>query len=80
MEYHTHPDIAGEPTLAEMTQKAIQILQKNPNGFVLLVEGKLVQSKMILGQSLPYSICRFHAAAAAAAAGTTTTTATSVGI
>ncbi|XP_072014273.1 alkaline phosphatase, tissue-nonspecific isozyme-like [Amphiura filiformis] len=38
MEYHTHPDIAGEPTLAEMTQKAIQILQKNPYGFVLLVE------------------------------------------
>lgn len=29
----------GEPSLAEMTKKAIQILQKNNNGFFLLVEG-----------------------------------------
>lgn len=28
-----------EPSLEEMTQKAIQILQRNPNGFALLVEG-----------------------------------------
>ncbi|XP_078601560.1 alkaline phosphatase-like [Branchiostoma floridae x Branchiostoma japonicum] len=32
-------DGAGEPTLSDMTQKAIQILQKNSNGFFLLVEG-----------------------------------------
>ncbi|XP_019621363.1 PREDICTED: alkaline phosphatase-like [Branchiostoma belcheri] len=32
-------DSAGEPTLSNMTQKAIQILQKNSNGFFLLVEG-----------------------------------------
>ncbi|XP_060068552.1 alkaline phosphatase, tissue-nonspecific isozyme-like [Ylistrum balloti] len=29
----------GEPSLAEMTQKAIQILQKDSKGFFLLVEG-----------------------------------------
>lgn len=29
----------GEPSLTEMTQKAIQILRKNPKGFFLLVEG-----------------------------------------
>ncbi|XP_033764063.1 alkaline phosphatase-like [Pecten maximus] len=29
----------GEPSLAEMTSKAIQILQKNDKGFFLLVEG-----------------------------------------
>lgn len=29
----------GEPTLKEMTEKAIEILSKNPNGFVLMVEG-----------------------------------------
>ena len=40
MEYDIHPDTAGEPSLAEMTEKAIQILQKNPNGFFLLVEGR----------------------------------------
>ena len=33
-------DRAGEPSIAEMTEKAIEILKKNPNGFFLLVEGK----------------------------------------
>jgi len=32
-------DTAGEPSLQEMTEKALQILQKNPDGFFLLVEG-----------------------------------------
>ena len=32
-------DTAGEPSLTEMTEKAIQILSKNPRGFVLMVEG-----------------------------------------
>ncbi|MFQ6333092.1 alkaline phosphatase [Methylophilus sp. 3sh_L] len=32
-------DIAGEPSLAEMTGKAIDILKKNQNGFFLMVEG-----------------------------------------
>ena len=30
---------AGEPSIAEMTEKAIQILRKNPRGYFLLVEG-----------------------------------------
>ena len=32
-------DAAGEPSIAEMTEKAIKILQKNPKGFFLYVEG-----------------------------------------
>lgn len=32
-------DAAGEPSLAEMTEKAIQILKKNKKGFYLMVEG-----------------------------------------
>ena len=32
-------DPAGEPSLAEMTRKSIQMLQKNPKGFYLMVEG-----------------------------------------
>lgn len=32
-------DQAGEPSLAEMTAKAIGILKKNPRGFFLMVEG-----------------------------------------
>lgn len=40
-----HLDIAGEPSLPEMTQKAIQILQKNKkNGFFLLVESGLIDN------------------------------------
>ncbi|WP_370291799.1 alkaline phosphatase [Thalassolituus sp.] len=31
-------DIAGEPSLAEMTEKAIKILDNNENGFFLMVE------------------------------------------
>ena len=32
-------DKTGEPSIAEMTENAIQILQKNLKGFFLLVEG-----------------------------------------
>ncbi|MCX7054847.1 MAG: alkaline phosphatase [Proteobacteria bacterium] len=32
-------DTAGEPSLAEMTRKSIQLLKKNPKGFYLMVEG-----------------------------------------
>jgi alkaline phosphatase len=32
-------DNGGEPSLAEMTVKAIDILRQNPNGFFLMVEG-----------------------------------------
>ena len=38
-DYDRPKDKAGEPSLAEMTGKAIDILSKNPEGFVLLVEG-----------------------------------------
>ncbi len=41
MQYeHDRPkDAGGEPSLAEMTRAAIARLQRNPNGYVLLVEG-----------------------------------------
>lgn len=32
-------DVAGEPSLAEMTAKALAILSRNPRGFVLMIEG-----------------------------------------
>ncbi len=38
-EHDRKSDIAGEPSLAEMTRAAITRLQLNPNGYVLLVEG-----------------------------------------
>ena len=41
MRYETEraKDIAGEPSLSEMTRSALSILQKNPKGFFLMVEG-----------------------------------------
>ncbi len=32
-------DAAGEPSLAQLTEKAIAVLARNPNGYVLVVEG-----------------------------------------
>jgi alkaline phosphatase len=32
-------DAAGEPSLAEMTELALELLQRDPQGFVLMVEG-----------------------------------------
>ncbi|KAF4523183.1 hypothetical protein B566_EDAN002441, partial [Ephemera danica] len=32
----------GDPSLANMTRKAIEILQKNPHGFFLFIEGKKI--------------------------------------
>ena len=39
-------DTAGEPSLAQMTEKAIKILQKNDKGFFLLVEGTRPQANV----------------------------------
>jgi alkaline phosphatase len=38
-DYDRPNDTAGEPSLAQMVDKAIDILAKNPEGYVLLVEG-----------------------------------------
>lgn len=43
MQYHTDANPETEPTLAEMTEVAIQALMKEPNGFFLFVEGKIHQ-------------------------------------
>lgn len=42
MSYELDRDPAKEPSIAEMTTKAIEILNKNENGFFLMVEGSLV--------------------------------------
>ena len=39
MSYDLDRDPAKEPSLAQMTSKAIDILSKNPNGYFLMVEG-----------------------------------------
>lgn len=42
MAYDMDRDISKEPSLAEMTNKAIEVLSKDPEGFVLMVEGSKV--------------------------------------
>lgn len=39
MKFHLEDKKQKQPTLAEMTQKAIEMLQKNENGYFLFVEG-----------------------------------------
>jgi alkaline phosphatase len=39
MQYRLLADRINEPSLLEMTSKALEILKKNDKGFVLLVEG-----------------------------------------
>ena len=39
-EVDREPGPEGEPSLAEMTRKAIEMLRKNSNGYFLMVEGK----------------------------------------
>mgnify|MGYP002655293124 CR=1 FL=1 len=38
MQYHLFNDKSVEPTLMEMTQKALQMVSKNSNGYVLMIE------------------------------------------
>jgi alkaline phosphatase len=39
LSYHLDNEDSSEPTLREMTISAIEIMRKNPKGFVLFVEG-----------------------------------------
>ena len=42
IEYYMETDESAVPTLAESTEKALEILSQNPNGFFLMVEGSKV--------------------------------------
>ncbi len=42
MDFEIDRDDADEPSLSEMTAKALGILNKNPNGFFLMIEGSKV--------------------------------------
>ncbi|XP_053316340.1 intestinal-type alkaline phosphatase-like [Spea bombifrons] len=39
MKYELNRNASSDPSIVELTEKAIQLLQKNPNGFYLFVEG-----------------------------------------
>jgi alkaline phosphatase len=40
----------GEPSISEMVKKAIEILQKNENGFFLMVEGAKIDKAHHAGE------------------------------
>lgn len=42
--YELERDPAMDPSLTEMTEKAIKILSKNPKGFFLFVEDKFIST------------------------------------
>ena len=50
MERDLDRDPRVEPSLAEMTQKALEILDRNRKGFFLMVEGSQVEGKIVLFQ------------------------------
>lgn len=45
MAYYHDQEKDGDPSLTDMTEKAIEILSKNPNGFFLFVEGGRIGMK-----------------------------------
>ena len=47
---------AGEPSLKEMTEKAIQILQKDPDGYFLFVEGGRIGMHLLQKSIIIYSV------------------------
>ena len=52
-------DVAGEPSLTDMTEFAINMLSKNQKGYFLLVEGMnhtLVQSQNFLLESIKQGV------------------------
>lgn len=62
LDYRLKSDAKKQPTLPEMTSKAIQLLQKEPNGYVLFVEGGLIdkahhltKAKIALDETLEFS-------------------------
>ncbi len=40
-EEERHRDFGGEPSIVDMTVKAIQLLSRGPKGFFLMVEGHI---------------------------------------
>ncbi|EIM00462.1 alkaline phosphatase [Rhodanobacter denitrificans] len=50
-EHERAHDKAGEPSLAEMTASAIEVLKRNPNGFFLMVEGGRIDHALHAGNA-----------------------------
>jgi alkaline phosphatase len=58
MEFDKKRNAALEPSIKEMTETAIKILERNPNGFYLLVEGGLVTFIEDLQTLKTWAVCR----------------------
>ncbi|WP_082306435.1 alkaline phosphatase [Mizugakiibacter sediminis] len=50
-EHERAQDPAGEPSLAEMTRAALRVLQKNPRGYFLMVEGGRIDHALHAGNA-----------------------------
>ena len=50
----------NEPSIADMTRKAIEILKRNPKGFTLLVEGGRIGQLTKVVKKLFYLVVLIH--------------------
>jgi alkaline phosphatase len=50
-EHDRRKDGGGEPSLAQMTRSAIEVLKQNPNGFFLMVEGGRIDHALHAGNA-----------------------------
>lgn len=71
MDYRLKANAAEQPTLEEMTRKAVEVLRKEPNGFVLFVEGGLIDkghhgtwARLALDETVEFAKAVAEAAAA----------------
>jgi hypothetical protein len=57
MDYHLEANPASQPTLREMTEAALKILNRNPKGYVLFVEGIILFGFVFIAFLLFIFVC-----------------------
>lgn len=70
MDFRLKSNVTAQPTLEEMTRKAVELLRKERNGFVLFVEGGLIDkghhgtwARLALDETVEFSKAVAEAAA-----------------
>lgn len=52
MKYELNRNTSTDPSIVEMTEKAIRILRRNPKGFFLFVEDEYLQAGSLAGDEV----------------------------
>lgn len=56
MKFEVFRNSTRDPSIVEMTEKAIQILSKNPKGYFLFVEDEYHNSGIFISGSIPHDV------------------------